>query len=247
MIRFILALLFAVIALILSVPVWLIVRLIGHFRPETEELIALGFVRFAFSVIVWLSGAKVTTIGYENVPTDRPVLYIGNHRSYFDILISGRKLYRPTAYIAKKDFEHIPILCLWMKSLRCLFLDREDLRQGLKTVLTAIDYLKSNSRSVYVYPEGTRNKTDAPLLPFKEGTMKISTKSGAPIIPVAISGSKDVFEAQFPKLRPAKVVIRYGAPIYPDQLTGDDLKFIGKYTANIIEKMLEENEAILRQ
>ena len=245
MIRFILALLFAIIALILSVPFWLIVKLIGHFNPEREELIALGFVRFAFSVIVWLSGAKVTTIGYENIPTDRAVLYIGNHRSYFDILISGRKLYRPTAYIAKKDFEHIPILSLWMKSLRCLFLDREYLKQGLKTILTAIDYVK-NGRSIYIYPEGTRNKTDQPLLPFKEGTMKIATKSGCPIIPVAITGSRDVFEAQFPKLRPAKVVIGYGEPIYPDRLEGDDLKFIGKYTANIIEGLLKENEAMLQ-
>ncbi len=243
MIRLILALLYIIPVLILSLILWVISLIVGLFSEEKKELLSLAFVRFAFSSLIIIAGAKVTRIGLENIPTDKAVLYVGNHRSYFDILISGTRLYRPTAYIAKKQF-FIPIVNLWMDNLHCLLLDRDDIKQGLKTILTAIDYVK-NGRSIFIYPEGTRNRTEAPLLPFKEGSMKISTKSGCPIIPVAVTNSSAVFEDHFPGLRPAKVVIRYGEPIDPASLSKEEVKFIGKYVSEKIEKMLEENEKLL--
>ena len=55
-------------------------------------------------------------IGLENVP-DEPVLFIGNHRSYFDILLTYSRCKRLTGYVAKKEMEKIPLLSTWMKYL----------------------------------------------------------------------------------------------------------------------------------
>ena len=73
----------------------------------------------------------------------------------------------------------------WMKALYCLFLDRKDIKAGLKTILQGIEYIKRGI-SICIFPEGTRNRTDE-MLPFKEGSMKIAEKTGCPIIPMAIT------------------------------------------------------------
>ena len=125
------------------------------------------------------------------MPKDEAVLYIGNHRSFFDIIITYSRCPRLTGYISKQSITKIPVLGLWMKRLHCLFLDRDDIKQGLKVVLAAIDQVKSGI-SICVFPEGTRckNKDDlTEVQSFKEGTFKIATKSKCKIVPMAIMGT----------------------------------------------------------
>ena len=191
------------------------------------------------------SNLKITVIGEENVPKDTPVLYIGNHRSYFDILLTYSRCPIRTGYIAKKEMEKIPLLSTWMRYLHCLFLDRKDIKQGLKTILTAVDKVKSGI-SICIFPEGTRNrnKDELDMLPFHEGSFKIATKANCPIIPIAISNSANIFEAHFPKISPAKVVVEYGKPIYPDELSKEDKRHVGEYTQNVIREMLIKNKPL---
>ena len=75
-----------------------------------------------------------------------------------------------------------------MKNLHCLFLDRKDIKQGLKTILEGIEKVKSGI-SICIFPEGTRNKVNDTFLPFHEGSFKIAEKSGCPIIPMSIYNS----------------------------------------------------------
>lgn len=132
--------------------------IIGKFSPRTKEISSLRIIQAVFKFILWEAGTKVTIIGEENVPKDTPVLYIGNHRSYFDIVLSYSRCPIRTGYIAKKEMERYPLLSNWMHYLHCLFLDRKDIKQGLKTILTAIEKIKSGI-SICIFPEGTRTKT----------------------------------------------------------------------------------------
>ena len=118
--------------------------------------------------------------------------------------------------------EHYPLLSNWMRNLHCLFLDRKDIKQGLKTILQAADYVKSGI-SVCIFPEGTRNKNadETDMLPFHDGSFKIATRAKSPIIPIAISNSANIWEANFPKMSPTHVVIEYGKPIIPSELDRD--------------------------
>ncbi len=89
---------------------------------------------------------------------------------------------------------------------------------------------------------GTRNENQdlTDLLVFHEGSLKIAEKSGCPVIPVAITGTAEIFERHFPLVRPSHVVIRYGEPIYLKELPPEKKKFPGAYTREVIAGMLGE-------
>ena len=142
MIRFIFVVLFVVLFLILSTPLMLVEWIIGKFNPGLKDKSSLAIVNWAFRQVIRLAGTKVIAIGEENIPTDTAVLYVGNHRSFFDVVLTYVRVPRPTGYIAKIEMEKIPLLSNWMRNLHCLFLDRNDIKQGMKTILAAIDKVK---------------------------------------------------------------------------------------------------------
>ena len=131
----------------------------------------------------------------------------------------------------------------WMKALYCLFLDREDMKAGLKTILQGIEYIK-NGISICIFPEGTRNRQEE-MLPFKEGSLKMAEKTGCPIIPMAITNSAEIFENHLPFVRPCHVILEYGTPILPKELSKEDRKFLGAYTQKKIQEMLDKNKDLL--
>ena len=90
---------------------------------------------------------------------------------------------RPTGYVAKREMLRYPLRNVWMYFLHCLFLDRSDLKKGLKTILEGVEKVKSGI-SICIFPEGTRNDTDQDFLPFHEGSFKIAEKATAPIVPI---------------------------------------------------------------
>ena len=245
MIRFLLVCITVIGFLILSIPILIVEWIIGKFNPYKKDTSSLHLIQSVFRFILWLTGVEVTVIGEELVPTDEAVLYIGNQRSFFDMLLTYTRCPRLTGYIAKAEMEKIPLLSNWMHYLHCLFLDRKDIKQGLKTILTAVDKVKSGI-SICIFPEGTRNrnKDELDMLPFHEGSFKIATKANCPIIPIAISNSANIFEAHFPKISPAKVVVEYGKPIYPDELSKEDKRHVGEYTQNVIREMLIKNKPL---
>ncbi|MFR6259103.1 MAG: lysophospholipid acyltransferase family protein, partial [Anaerovoracaceae bacterium] len=140
---------------------------------------------------------------------------------------------------------HIPLLSTWMKFVYCLFLDRENPKEGLKTILTAIEYIKKGI-SICIFPEGTRNKgEELSLLPFKDGAFKIATKTGCAIIPISMNNTIAIFEKQFPRIKKVHVVIEYGEPIYPDQLDKDTKRHIGDYVENVIRETIQKNAELV--
>ncbi len=244
MLRTIFVVLYVVLFLVLGIPVlgvfWLISR--NEKWKNAAALAQLRIVQWAFRCIYTLSGVRLHVTGEENVPKDEAVLYIGNHRSYFDIVITYARCPRLTGYIAKNNLEKIPLLRVWMRRLNCLFIDRDDIRSGLKTILTAIDQVKSGI-SMCIYPEGTRGKgaDELDMLPFKEGSLKIAEKTGCKVIPMAIRGSADVFEKHMPYIRRADVYLTYGEPIEVGTLTKEEKKKLGGYCQGVIAQLLEES------
>ena len=244
MIRAILALLFAVLYLILGIPVLIVEWIIGKFNKKVMDVSSLRMVQWAFRVIMFICGVKLTVMGDENVPKDEPVLYICNHKSYFDIIITYSRCPNLTGYISKDTLGKVPLLNIWMKRLYCLFLDRKDIKQGLKTILTAIDYVKQGV-SMCIFPEGTRNTSENLLLPFKAGSFKIAEKTNCTIIPMAITNSADILENHFPKVKPTHVVLQYGKPIHLKDLSKEEQKHLASYVQKDVEALLLDNQTML--
>ena len=119
MIRSILFILFAVTYLILGIPVLGILWILRKFNRKSIDLVTLRMVQWALSVLEHIAGVEVIVTGYENVPTDEAVLYVGNHRSYFDIVTSYSRCPGLTGYISKDSLQKIPLLRTWMERVYC--------------------------------------------------------------------------------------------------------------------------------
>lgn len=244
MLRVICVVIFLVLYFICSIPIFLAEWIIGKISPHAKDYSSLRIVQWGLKAVLWLSGTSVTVIGEENIP-DEAALFIGNHRSYFDIVITYSRCRRLTGYIAKKEMEKIPFLSTWMRFVHCLFLDRNSTKEGLKTILQAIEYIKQGI-SIFIFPEGTRNRgEELTMMPFKDGSFRIATKSGCPIVPVSINNSAAVFESHIPWIKKAHVVVEYGKPIYPKELDADTKKHIGAYVQNIIQETITKNAELV--
>lgn len=244
MIRFTLIALFVVVFLIVSLPIQLVEFIIGKFNPEVKDRSSLAIVNWAFRVVLFLAGTSVTVLGEENVPKDEAVLYVGNHRSYFDILLTYVRVPRPTGYMAKVEMLRYPSLSTWMKYLHCIFLDRRDIKAGMKSILNAIEKVKSGI-SICIFPEGTRNKTDQMFLEFHDGSFKIAEKSGCPIVPISINNAGAIFEDHIPKVKKAHVVIEYGQPIYTKELSKEEKRRISAMVQETIKENYIKNEELV--
>lgn len=246
MIRFLLVVIFVVLFLILSIPLMIAEWIIGKFNMDVRNRSSLAIVNWAFRSILRICGTKAIVIGEENVPKDTAVLYVGNHRSFFDILLTYVRVPRPTGYVSKKEMEKIPLLSIWMKLLHCLFLDRDNIKEGLKTILQGVEKAK-NGISICIFPEGTRNRVPDTFLPFHEGSFKIAEKADVPIVPITLNNTAAIFEDQFPKIRKTTVIIEYGAPLCIRDLEKEDRKFIGAKVQKIIEETYFKNKKLLEQ
>ena len=237
MIRFLATASFVILFLVLGSPLLLAEYIIGKFNPEKMSRSSLKIVQWAFRSVLVLSGTELTVIGRENIPEDQPVLYVGNHRSYFDIVIGYTLIKRECGFIAKKEMERYPLLSDWMRNLHCQFLDRDNLKEGLKTILAAIDCVKQGV-SIWIFPEGTRSREEG-MLPFKDGSFKIAEKSGCPIVPVAMHRTADIFENHFPRMKKTQVTVEFGKPVPTAELSKEEKKELSKKVRTIIQKMLD--------
>lgn len=232
----------AAIYLIVTLPYLGIVGLLRKKWPTLGEKTSYKMVQFGFRMVKLPCGIKLDTYGLENIPKDQAVMFAGNHRSYFDVILTYPQLPPVTAFVAKSDFEKFPILPIWMRRLHCEFLVKGDIKQNLKSILGAIDSVKKGY-SMFIFPEGMRNKGDdeRELLPFHEGSFKIATKTKCAIVPVAICGTRDIFENHFPKVKSGYVIIEYGKPIETKDLSREELKGIGEKVRQTIQDMVVKN------
>lgn len=238
--RTIIILILYVIITILSIPLWLIEFIIRAINPMAAAKIAQVIVKGVFNFVMLISGCQKTIIGVENIPTDTPVMYAANHRSFYDIILAYATVPNQTAFISKIEIKKMPCVAQWMYFLNCQFMDRGDVKQNLQIILNSIGLVKAGY-SVYIAPEGTRNATDT-LLEFKEGSMKIATKGKCPIVPVCFHGTEEIFENRLPWIHSGKIKIEYGKPIYPDQLDKDTKKHLGVYVRDIIQNMYDNSK-----
>ena len=241
MIRLILILIFLLFYFIFFLPVLLVQWLIRKKNPLRAAKLSKAVVGWGFRCIKCLAGVKLIVKGQENIPTDTSVLYVGNHRSYFDVVLTLSLFPNVTGYVAKKEIKKVPILRRWMNAIHCIFLDRDNIKEGLKTILLGVEELK-NGYSLCIFPEGTRNKGEDTLLPFHEGSFKLAEKSGVPIVPMTLVNSSAIFEDHFPLIKKTTVIIEFGDPIYVNQLDREGKKNLSANVREIIQATYVKNK-----
>ncbi len=223
--------------LVLMIPVHLILRIIGIWNPELRYKIGNAIVYHAFRWELFQAGAHITIEGKENIP-DEAVLFVTNHRSYFDILLLHTTSGKRPGFVAKAEMDKFLLLNWWMRNINCLFLDRQDMRSGVQMIKDGAELIKKG-HSMVICPEGTRNQQHE-MLPFKEGSLKMADKADCPVVPVAIIDSDQMLEIRpgfHIKSGSPKVI--YGKPFYIKDLDKDNRKHAGAYVQEIIRDMIE--------
>ena len=223
--------------LVFMIPVHLIFRIIGIWNPELRYKIGIAIVYHAFRWELFQAGAHITIEGKENIP-DEAVLFVTNHRSYFDILLLHTTSGKRPGFVAKAEMDKFLLLNWWMRNINCLFLDRQDMRSGVQMIKDGAELIKKG-HSMVICPEGTRNQQHE-MLPFKEGSLKMADKADCPVVPVAIIDSDQMLEIRpgfHIKSGSPKVI--YGKPFYIKDLDKDNRKHAGAYVQEIIRDMIE--------
>lgn len=237
--RTILVALFLIIYFLIGIPVFLIIWIIGKFDMDKRIRFAQWCVRRAFRCILFLSGTKMEVKGLDKIEKDKTYVFVGDHRSYFDVVIAYALVPCRLGFVAKKEMKKIPFLSWWMYFVNCLFLDRDNIKEGLKTILAAIAKAKEGI-SIFIFPEGTRARTEE-MLPFHDGSFKIAQKSGCPVVPVAFVNTASIYENHRPWIKAAKVTIEFGDPIDMASLEKEDQKHPGAYFSSVVDKMCRQN------
>lgn len=143
--------------------------------------------------VLKMFGADVEVLGQENLPEKGPVVFVGNHQGYGDILLCLYAFDRfQVGFLAKSSLEKVPWYGKWIKDIRSVYIERDDSRASLKAINEGIELLRRGF-SLVVFPEGTRSK--GPIIgEFRRGPLRLATKPGVPIIPFTIMGSYRFFE-----------------------------------------------------
>ena len=174
--------------------------------------------------ILSVTGAQLTVDGLDNIPKDTPCVFVANHRSYFDIPLLLASLDQPYGILAKEELEKIPLLNRWMKLLGCVFVQRDDVRASVRA-LNAATAIVEEGKSFIIFPEGTRYKgEEGGAGEFKSGAFRIAIKTGAPVVPVAISGARALFEGHGNMATPGIVHVRVLPPIQTADMSRSEQK-----------------------
>ena len=171
-----------------------------------EQIVKANIPRWSRGILR-VTGARMTVEGQKNIPAG-PCVFVGNHRSYYDIPILLTALDAPHGILAKEELEKIPLLNRWMKLLGCVFVKRDDIRASVKALNDATAIVESG-RSFVIFPEGTRYKgEEGGAGEFKAGAFRIAIKTGVPVVPVAISGARGLFEGHGLRATPGDIRVR---------------------------------------
>ena len=160
-------------------------------------------------------GMEIEVEGFENIP-DKTCVFMGNHQSILDIPVMRYSTQRTLDFVAKKELAKAPLIGYWITHVKSVTIDRDNIREGMKAINQAVNNRK-DGYNFTIFPEGTRSK-DGKIHEFKRGSIKIASKSKAPIIPVAIKGTSACFEDS-KEFVPGKVKVIFGEAIETENIS----------------------------
>lgn len=205
-------------------------------RLEKRDRLANKFSMALAKGLFFLTGSSITIKGIENIPEGQPVLFVSNHQSHMDSAIIHGFVKLPKGFIADKEVKNIPILRTWLKYMKCVFIDRNDKRQNIRSMEEGIKIFREG-HSMVIYPEGRLDEGKL-LGEFKKGCVKLAIKAGVPIVPVTIINSCRIMNKDGLQIHSASVQCIISQPIQIASLENNDERILIKKIRDIIAKNL---------
>lgn len=191
---------------------------------NNDKMYGFRFLRFILGPIFKLY-YNPTIIGKENIPESGSILIVGNHKHLMDQCLAIISTKRPIHYMAKKEYFDGKF-AWFFKLAGCIPVDRSKKDENAKS--SGLEVL-NNGLVLGLFPEGTRNRTDNFLLPFKFGAVSMANKTDSYLVPFGITGDY--------KFRSKNLTIRFGKPFK----ASDDLEEANKKLAKEVERLMRES------
>lgn len=202
---------FVGITMILLMPIGIVLFILSIFGLRKPMSVIMAKIGKAWAyAVIGITGCTLTVRGQENIPKKGGVCFVCNHGSIFDIVLGLAFFQRPTGFIAKKELAYIPFLDIWIWLIGGLYIDRKNIRKSLKTINTGVELIKKGGAMV-IFPEGHRSREHG-LLPFHPGSFRLAVQAAAPVVPVSIAGSYEVFEKYY-RVRGVPITVEIFPPI----------------------------------
>ncbi len=218
-------------------------RILNKFISSGDTESAREFVAYLIKDVAQrvsqAAGLTYFVEGLDNIPKDKAVVYCPNHTSALDILPILEFAPVTPGFVMKVEHAKIPGARTWLEKEGCVFVDRYDMRAAAGALKQARENLM-NGISMVIFPEGTRTKNGA-LSDFRAGAFKIAQKTGAPLIPVAISGARELFEKDG-NIKPGLIKISFLPPIEIGSMTRKEFKAVPDTVKEEIRKKLYETQ-----
>ena len=185
-----------------------------------------------------VSGVKVNTEGFENIPSGEPVVFVSNHQSFFDILAVLLVVPDTFRFVAKKELANIPVFGSSLKAAGHIYIDRQHRQAAFESYEQAAKVIQSGMSAV-VFVEGTRSRTGH-LLPFKKGPFVLAIVAQVPVIPIYCANTFAILPKGHLRIRPRPITLYFGEPIFTTGMVYEDRDRLLTEARTVIERFRDE-------
>ncbi len=204
---------------------------------------ASRYARTMSRITLWILGVEVRVEGGEKLDDAKPCLYVPNHQSNLDFLFIGYIFPTHTSCIGKRELAFFPIFGLLFAATRNIFIDRKDRASSIALLDKAVSAMRTRGDSIWIFPEGTRNKTGEPLGPFKKGAFHMAIAAQRPLQPLVTSRVDSHVDLKKKRLFGGTFVIRVLDPIPTEGLTVADIDALMARTHEVMRAAIVELNA----
>ena len=192
-----------------------------------------------------LNGIQVDVVGLEHIQQDQAQILIANHQGFFDIFALSGFLPLQIRWMAKSSLFKIPFVGWSISASGYIPVDRSSRKKSYQAFLTTIEKLKAGN-SIVIFPEGTRSE-DGTIGPFKKGSLLLSARSGAPLVPVTLLGTGNIIKKGSGTIRPGRIKIIISPPLSSQAVKEDKEENVLRSLREIICNNYESHTARLEE
>jgi 1-acyl-sn-glycerol-3-phosphate acyltransferase len=215
------------------------------FVPYRHQIKGVYIVNRTF-LFIWsvLTGYRYKISGLENIDKDQTYVVVINHVNAADMIATAYGQRVPAKPLVKRELTLIPGLGQ-LFSLMCLPMDRSSKAARYNSKLKMLSDLKQGI-SVLIYPEGTRNRTKGPLIPFYDGAFELAIEAQVPILPVVLTNIRKINRVDTLLVQPGTLEITHLTPIKTTGLSSSAVESLKQQTYSVMEDFLLQNDSYFK-
>lgn len=231
--------------MLLTIPMaigYLLLKLVPYTKQIHGVYIINRIAIFLWSVVV---GMRYKIKGLENIDKEQTYVVVVNHVNAADMMATAYGQRVPAKPLVKRELTLIPGLGQ-LFSLMCLPVDRSSKEARHASKVRMLSELKQGI-SVLIFPEGTRNRTKNPLIPFFDGAFELAIDAQVPILPVVLSNIRHINKVDTLLVQPGTMEITHLPPVNTKGMLPEQLEALKQTVYSKMESFLLENDSYFRK